>query len=394
MVTNAGGGYSRWKDLDLTRWREDSTCDNWGTFCYVRDLASNTFWSSSHQPTRKNAERFEAIFSEGRAEFRRRDVVGLGGDNSSFDTHTEIVVSPEDDIELRRVRITNRSGTRRSIDVTSYAEVVLAPAAADAAHPAFSNLFVQTEIVAARRAIPVHTPAALARRGRAVDAAPDDRAWRQRRQSFVRNGSHAFRRARPDHRVTAGDDGGDNALRHARFGARSRGGDPLQHHPEPEQTATVDIVSGATETREAALSLVDKYHDRRLADRVFELAWTHSQVVLRQINATEAEAQLYARLASSVVYANAMLRADPSIIQRNRRGQSGLWGYAISGDLPIVLVQVSSPDNIELVRQLVQARAYWRLKGLIVDLVIWNEDHAGYRQQLQDQITGPHLRRR
>ena len=120
MVTNAGGGSSRWKDLAVTRWREDSTCDNWGTFCYLRDVASGEFWSTAHQPTLKRAEHYEAIFSEGRAEFRRRDF--------DFETHTEIVVSPEDDIELRRVHITNRSRTRRTIDVTSYAEVVLAPA--------------------------------------------------------------------------------------------------------------------------------------------------------------------------------------------------------------------------------------------------------------------------
>ena len=136
------------------------------------------------------------------------------------------------------------------------------------------------------------------------------------------------------------------------------------------------------------MSLVEKYQDRQLADRVFELAWTHSQVVLRQINATEADAQLYARLASSVIYANASLRADPAVLIKNRRGQSGLWGYAISGDLPIVLLQIGDPANIDLVRQLVQAHAYWRLKGLAVDLVIWNEDHAGYRQQLQEQIMG------
>src|SRR6185436_5576158 len=145
MVTNAGGGYSRWKDFAVTRWREDTTCDNWGAFCYIRDVAAREFWSVSHQPTRKRADVYEAIFSEARAEFRRRD--------RDIETHTEIVVSPEDDIELRRVRITNRSRTRRTIDVTSYAEVVLASASADALHPAFSNLFVQTEIVPARQAI-------------------------------------------------------------------------------------------------------------------------------------------------------------------------------------------------------------------------------------------------
>ena len=157
---------------------------------------------------------------------------------------------------------------------------------------------------------------------------------------------------------------------------------------DPEQSVTINMVTGIGETRDACLGLVEKYQDRRLADRVFDLAWTHSQVVLRQINATEADAQLYGRLASSVIYANSSLRADPSVLIKNRRGQSGLWGYSISGDLPIVLLQIGDPANIDLVRQLVQAHAYWRLKGLAVDLVIWNEDHAGYRQLLQDQIMG------
>ncbi len=157
---------------------------------------------------------------------------------------------------------------------------------------------------------------------------------------------------------------------------------------EPHQTATIDMAFGMADTRDAALSLVGKYHDRHLSDRVFDLAWTHSGVTLRQINATESDAQLYARLAGSVIFANASLRAEAGILLRNRRGQSGLWSYAISGDLPIVLLQIGDAENIDLVRQLVQAHAYWRLKGLAVDLVIWNEDRGGYRQALQDQIMG------
>src|SRR6185503_142584 len=145
MVTHAGGGYSRWKDLAVTRWREDATCDNWGSFCYVRDAASGEFWSSAHQPALKRADAYEAIFSEARAEFRRRD--------NDYDTHMEIVVSPEDDIELRRLHIANRAKIRRTVEITTYAEVVLAPAAADALHPAFSNLFVQTEIAREHQAI-------------------------------------------------------------------------------------------------------------------------------------------------------------------------------------------------------------------------------------------------
>ena len=380
MVTNAGGGYSRWKDLAVTRWREDTTRDNWGTFCYIRDVRSGAFWSNSHQPTLKRAEKYEAIFSEGRAEFRRRDL--------DYDTHTEIVVSPEDDIELRRVRITNRARTRRTIEVTSYAEVVLAAPAADALHPAFSNLFVQTEIVRERHAI------LCTRRPRSLDeqapwmfhlmavrgARVGEISYETDRLRFIGRG-----------RTVAAPQALDDAA--ALSGSAGSVLDPIiairyRIILEPEQTATIDMVCGIGATRDVALALAGKYQDRHLADRVFELAWTHSQVILRQINASEADAQLYGRLARSVIYANSSLRADAGVLGKNRRGQSGLWGYAISGDLPIVLLQIGDLANIDLLRQLVQAHAYWRLKGLAVDLVIWNEDRAGYRQLLQDQIMG------
>ena len=380
MLTNAGGGYSRWKDLAVTRWREDATCDNWGAFCYIRDAASGEFWSTTHQPTLKRPEDFEAIFSEGRAEFRRRD--------QGFETHTEVVVSPEEDIELRRVHITNRSWTSKAIDVTTYAEVVLAPAAADAMHPAFSNLFVQTEIIRERRAI-LCTRRPRSREEKtpwmfhllAVHGAEVERvSYETDRLRFIGRGNTIVApQAMSDSSGLSGTHG--SVL------------DPIvaiqcRMTLDPEQSVTIDMASGIGETREAVLSLVEKYQDRRLADRVFELAWTHSQVVLRQINATETDAQLYGRLASSVIYANPSLRADPALLIKNRRGQSGLWSYAISGDLPIVLLQIGDPSHIDLVRQLVQAHAYWRLKGLAVDLVIWNEDRAGYRQQLQEQIMG------
>ncbi|MEO7743548.1 MAG: glucoamylase family protein [Usitatibacter sp.] len=380
MVTNAGGGSSRWKDLAVTRWREDGTCDNHGTFCYIRDVASGEFWSAAHQPTLKRADRYEAIFSEARAEFRRRD-----GD---IEAHTEIAVSPEDDVELRRVRLTNHSRTRRTIEVTSYAEVVLAPPASDALHPAFSNLFVQTEVVPGRQAI------VCTRRPRSLDeAAPwmlhlvavhgaesTQVSYESDRMEFIGRGRTLV---------------APRALEEAGMLSGSQGSvlDPIvaiRHRItlDPRQTATVDIASGIAASRADALGLVEKYRDRHLADRVFDLAWTHSWVTLRQINATESDAQLYARLAGSVIHANAALRAESRVLLRNRRGQSGLWSYAISGDLPIVLLQIGDPENIDLVRQLVQAHAYWRLKGLVVDLVIWNEDRGGYRQVLQDRIMG------
>src|SRR5207244_1791816 len=155
---------------------------------------------------------------------------------------------------------------------------------------------------------------------------------------------------------------------------------------DPEETVSINVVSGVAETRNSCIELIDKYQDQRFADRTFDLAWTHSQVLLRQINATEGDAQLYGRLARSVIYANSSLRAAESLLIKNRRNQSGLWGYTISGDLPIVLLRIADATQIDLVRQLVQAHAYLQLKGVAVDLVIWNEDQAGYRQPLQDQM--------
>jgi cellobiose phosphorylase len=380
MVTNAGGGSSRWKDLAVTRWREDTTRDNWGAFCYVRDVASGTFWSTTYQPTLKSPERYKVTFSEGRAEFYRSD--------HGFDIHTEIVVSPEDDIELRRSHITNHSHSRRVIEVTSYAEVVMATATSDDLHPAFGNLFVQTEIIESESAIlctrrplsPEAHPPWMLHRMAAHGADIEQISYETDRALFIGRGRTL---AEPQAMVNVG----------ALQGSQGSVLDPIvairyRIALNPEQSVTVDIVTGVANTRNLCRDLVSKYQDRHLADRVFELSWTHSQVILRQLNATEANAQLYARLASSILYRNASLRVDPSILVQNHQGQSGLWSYAISGDFPIVLLQVKDLKNIDLVRQMVQAHAYWRRKGLTVDLVIWNEDRASYRQVLQDQIMG------
>jgi len=378
MINNAGGGYSRWKDLAVSRWREDPTCDPWGSFCYLRDSETGDLWSAAYQPTLKDPDFYEAIFSEGRAEFRRR--------NFGIESYTEIVVSPEDDIELRRVRLTNRSKKSRVIEIVSYEEVVLATQGSDVLHPAFSNLFVQTEILSQQSAI------MCTRRPRSNDelsvwmfhlmvvrgAECGEASFETDRIQFIGRGN------------TIAD---PLALKKNGSLSNSSGSvlDPIaairyQISLKPGGSAIIDMVTGVSDVRDLALNLIEKYHDQRLADRVFDLAWTHNQVVLRQINVTDSDVVLYKRLADSIVYNNSTLRADPGIVKQNIRGQSGLWSHAVSGDIPIVLLKIVDSANIELVSQLVQAHAYWRMKGLEVDLVIWNEDQAGYRQQLHDRI--------
>lgn len=383
VATNAGGGYSRWRDLAVTRWREDSASDSWGTFIYLRDRDNGQFWSTAYQPTLRKADHYEAIFVQGRAEYRRRD--------QSIETHTEISVSPEDDVEIRRVTLSNLSSRVRHIEVTSYAEVVLSALNADLAHRAFSNLFVQTEILSEQQAI------LCTRRPRTSGEqvpwmfhllaipgiATENVSYETDRARFIGRG-----RTTTNPLVMDSIDASSDL-------SNTEGSvlDPIvaiRHTIAllPDESAAVQIITGIADTREAALTLLGKYCDQHFVERAFDMAWFHSQEVLRNLNATEADAQLYGRLASSIIYGNALRRAAPSDIARNQLGQSGLWRFAISGDFPIVLLRIGNINRMDLVKQVLQAHAYWRMKGLISDLVIINEDFSGYRAELHDLITG------
>ena len=294
-------------------------------------------------------------------------------------------------MEIRRVTLTNQSFRTRDIEITTYAEVVLAPLNSDLAHRAFSNLFVQTEIIPDRHAI-------LATRRRRMPneqipwmfhllAAPgvmiDESSYETDRNKFIGRGRTVANPAAL-------------ALNNRQSQLSNTDGsvlDPIMAIRRtltlmPNESATVQIISGVASTREAALVLLENYCDRHFVDRAFEMAWFHSQEVLRSLNATEADAQMYGRLAGSVIYSTLFRRAAPSIIARNQLGQAGLWRFAISGDLPIVLIRIGNLNRIELIKQALQAHAYWRMKGLASDLVIVNEDFSGYRAVLHDQIIG------
>ncbi len=379
VISSAGGGYSRWRELAVTRWREDATRDCWGAFVYLRDMATGDFWSTAYQPALRATKHYEAIFTQARAEFRQR--------HAGLDIHTEISVSPEDDVELRRITIANRTPLARLIELTSYAEVALALPAADATHPAFSNLFVQTEFAPASSAI------LCTRRARSQEENPP---WLL--HMMLEQGNAGGEISCETDRARFIGRGGSLSNPAAMQGSGALSNtvgsvlDPIVSLRRtvslpPHGTVVVDLVLGATERRETALAHLEKYQNSRMADRAFDLAWTHSQVTLHQLNATEAEAQLYGRLAGALIYADPARRANAGVLLGNRRGQNALWSYGISGDAPIVLLRISDTEKIEIVRQLIRAHSYWRMKGLTVDLVILHEDISGYHQSLQEQIT-------
>ncbi len=377
MITNAGGGYSRWRDFDITRWRPDTTRDACGSFVYVRDLTSSQIWSVTFHPMDRPERRYSATFSSDRVEFRRRD--------SRVETLMEVFVSPEDDAEIRRLTFSNSSSQTRHLEITSYAELALAPHDSDRAHPAFSKLFVQTEAWPEKNAL-------LAwRRSRS----PEDPAiW----------AGHVIATEKPDltifefetdrARFVGRGNGLDNpsALRRALSCSAGFVLDPLfslryRLAVEPGQRATVAFITLAAETRERLSVLIEKYGELSATARALELAWTHAQLEFRYLGIRAEDAQRFQELAACMLYPNDLLRPPPERLRRNQRGQSGLWPYGISGDLPLLVVTVSDANDLGVVREALLAHTYWRVRGLKVDLIILNEESGSYAPPLQNKLA-------
>ncbi len=317
------------------------------------------------------------MFAPGHAVYNRSD--------GARTTQLEIAVAPQDDVEVRRLRITNRSGARRDFVVTSYAEIVLAPPATDAAHPAFSKLFLQTEIVREQQAI------LCTRRPRAPEEpAPwwfhlltcshpvsADLSYETDRMRFIGRGrSTADPQVLDDSAPLGGSAGAVlDAVAAIRCCLTLEAG----------ESASVDMISGVSDTRYGCLGLVAQYQDRQIADRLLVDAPAHGRQMLDRLQISESDARLYACLAGPVIYAHAALRATPSVLVRNVQGQPGLWTHGISGDLPIVLLRIADPANLDLLRQLTQAHAYWRLHGLAVELVVLCDGEAVRQTALSEQ---------
>jgi cyclic beta-1,2-glucan synthetase len=375
MLTAAGSGYSRWRGMAVTRWREDSTCDDWGSYVFLRDVRSGDVWSAGFQPSSAEPDSYHVAFHEDRAEITRQD--------GTLTTTLDVLVSAEDDAEVRRVSIANSGEQVREIDVTSYAELVLAPQADDVAHPAFIKLFVVTEHLPAQGTL-------LATRRRRAPA--EQEIW----AAHVAN--------------VDGEGVGNPEVEtdRARFIGRGHGirrpiavtdGPPLSNtvgtvlDPIFALRRRVRVAPGATVriafwtvvagSRDAVLDLVDKHRDTAAFERAATLAWTQAQVQLHHLGIDPGKAALFQRIAGHLLHAGPALRPSSDTILRGAGVQPGLWPMGISGDLPIVLLRIAAIENLDIVRQLLQAHEYWRMKQLAVDLVILNERASSYVQDLQ-----------
>ncbi len=377
MVTNAGGGYSRWEGLSVTRYREDVTRDCWGTFFYVRDVETGEVFSAPHNPYPSKPDAYQVTFAPDKAEFRRTD--------DTLDTHIEVAVSPEDDVEIRRLTFTNRGMRARQLEVSSYFEIALTAQGSDQAHKSFSNLFVQTE------ALPETHAVLFTRRPRRSD---EPRHWGLHLVACDQAPCHwSFETDRADFlgRLRGSDDPAAIARGGDLGGSAGAVLDPccaLQRVIEVPAGESVRLVyaTGVAESRDAAVRLTEKYHDVRSAQRAIDLAWTAAQLELRDLGISPAEAVTLERLASRLLLTDPHSPLKIKTPTENGLPMSGLWSIGVSGDLPILLVRVEELEHAPLVRQALLAHQYWRHKGLVADLVILNTRPTGYSDALDDRL--------
>jgi len=378
-VSNAGGGFSLWRDTAVTRWRVDPTSDAGAHYIYLRDPWSNRVWSATHLPVCHEPDRFDATFDLDKITFRRRD--------TDIETQLEITVSSEDDVEVRRLTISNHGAQTREIEVTSYAEIVLARPEDDLAHPGFGKLFVETEFD------PQSAGLLFSRRPRAADEAPKIGfhvlgvdgprlggavEWETDRARFIGRGRSPANPIVLDGRALSGTTGA--VL------------DPIGALRERIRLASgasvrVTFATGVASDRTMALALARKYRDGSAAARAFSMAFTHVHITLQQLGLTDEQAILFDRLASRV-FGSDRSCASPAALASNTLGQESLWRYGISGDLPIVLLRIAETESVPLARQLLNAQEYWRVKGLQADIVILNEHSADYLDEIHNALSG------
>jgi len=378
VVTNAGGGASSCRGRAVTRWRQDGTRDPGGQYLYLRDVRSGLTWSAAYHPCGAEAPEDVVTFTMEKATFQRQ--------NDGIGTRLDVAVSPEDDVEVRRLEVTNHGDRARELEITSYAEIVLAPGADDLAHPSFGKLFLESEYVPESAAL-------LCRRRR---RAPDDTEvfavhviglegrpqgpveWETDRQRFLGRGRGPEDPQALDGRPLSGTTG---VLLDPIVSLRQR------VRLAPGGVARLSFCTGMASSRETALALAQRYHDPAATARTFALAFSHARSRLQHLGISGEEALLFERLASRVLYADASLRSGPEVLARGTLGQEGLWAHGVSGDLPMLLVRVASDVDQALVRQALTAQEYWRLKGLAADVVILNEQPVGYQDEVQDHLA-------
>ncbi len=376
VIDNAGSGYLLFeKELMLTRWREDPIINRHGIYIYIRDLDTGESWSAGFQPTSRTSASYEVVFAPDKAEIKRRDY--------DIFSYLEIVVSPEENVEIRKLTLANIGSRRRRLEVTSYGEVCLSSHKADLAHPAFQKIFIKSEYIEDLETL------LFMRRPRSVHEHPlmlfhqvaMKRVWA--RTSFESSKVDFIGRNRSAHNPISLDRSlkeNQGVVLDPIFSLRVR------VDLEEGESESVNFITGVAGSKEEVVRVAQKYRDVYQIHRAFEMSWSQSSVELRNERISARQAQSYQKLANCLIFNSEKARISSDILSKNRLTQSALWRYGISGDLPMCVVRISEHPHLDLVEEALKAHYYLRSKGFQFDLIILNEFPAGYMQNLQEEV--------
>lgn len=374
-MSESGAGRLSLRDEALTRWTPDPTGDGQGYWIYVRDAESGAVWSAGRQPCRREGDDSRVIFRQHMVEMFRRD--------EQIALRTETTVAPGDDIEIRRITVTNESDRPRELEFTSYGEVVLAPPQDDERHPAFSKLFIESTFLADRDGLlferrprrPETRHCALLHRLVADDPAIRLAGYETDRARFVGRG-----RSMQD---PAGV--GEQTSRTTGFTLDPIMSLRIRLSLQAMATKSFAFVTIAGTSRANLFEIAERYSWPALslafrdADR--EAAREVARLEIEPARLPELQA-----LGSLLVNFHAALRAPAAGVDLNVSGQPNLWRFGISGDLPILLVRMGMEDSSGLLDFLIRGQHLWRRGGLQVDLVVLRSETAGYEEPLREKI--------
>jgi len=376
MLTDSGCGYSQRGDVQLSRWRRDALAKQHGSFVFVKNLNSENVWSATHAPLGEEPDFYRVRFHPHGASYFL--------ETGSMDTRTEIVVSTEEDAELRQVTLTNHDTDSVSLEVTSYLELALSHPSADLAHPAFSKLFVQTEVpwdnclLASRRPRSVDDPELFALHMVAVDGeVTGNPQFETDRSKFLGRGRDITNPAGLEQPLS----NSAGAVLDPIFSLRR------QIELGPGETAVLTFVTAQGDSRQDLLELADKYSNSQAVLRAFELAATRSRVENRYLNLGARQLEVSQEALGHLLFPSPTRRRYAEKLAKSSLSQQGLWSMGISGDNPIVLVNIGDAQGKHILVEAIQAHEYWRFKGLDVDLVILNREEGGYLAPLRELIT-------
>lgn len=374
LVTSDGDGFSRWGNMMVYRWRPDLYAQT-GFYIYIRDVEAGRYWSAAFNPTRKEADHYQAVFSYDRAEFTRKD-----GDVS---TQTTVSLSLEHDLEIRKVTVTNHSSEEKLIELTSYIEVVADTFMAESGHPAFNKLFIESEFIE-------ESDVFISRR-RGADGAPVI--------------MHMVRTDRKPYKAVEYENdrmrfiGRLNTLKDP---AAVRDGLPLSNRCgfspdpimslrvsillEPGGKASISFITGVCASREEAVRIGEEMSIPYRIDDIMEKFRNQSETELKYLGIYGNQLNVFQNLIGPVFYPSRYYRGPAERIRRNWKDQSSLWRFGISGDNPILLLTVDSVEEAGFIRKVLKLYEYMRINCVTADLVILSSAKYGYMNELDDML--------